>query len=154
MVCSKGDDKNCKRNKMSAGCKNRKSSPHYNEMALQENEISRRELVEVLAKPFIAKQIRWLRGAKTAKVLRIIMRLLCKKMRSAGGKLVGCFSRAVFLLVFGGLPINGAGNVRSCAGNRTHSAGLTRVYTKIEKSGPRVFVIQFVTFSKSRRVVL
>ena len=41
---------------------------------------------------------------------------------------------------------NCAGNVRSCAGNRTHSAGLTRVYTKIEKSGPRVFVIQFVTF--------
>jgi hypothetical protein len=31
-----------------------------------------------------------------------------------------------------------AGNPSSCAGNRTHSTGLTRVYIKIEKSRPRV----------------
>ena len=76
----------------------------------------------------IAKEIRCLRGAKTAKVLRqreIALQENEISRRKTGGVF---FSRAVFLLVFGGLPINGAGNVRSCAGNRTHSAGLTRVY--------------------------
>ena len=77
-------------------------------------------------------------NCKDSKVLRQ-REMALQEMRSAGGW--GCFSRAVFLLVFGGLPINGAGHPSSCAGNRTHSAGLTRVYTKIEKKWRQVHQI-------------
>ena len=59
---------------------------------------------------------------------------------------MGCFSRGVCKRLSEVNEFNGAGNVRSCAFKIAHSAGLTRVYTKIEKSGPRVFGIQFVTF--------
>ena len=41
LVYERGDDKNCKINEMAAGCKKAESSPHYNEIALPVNEISR-----------------------------------------------------------------------------------------------------------------
>ena len=54
----------------------------------------------------IAKEIRWPRIAKTAKFFAR-ERLLCRNGRASEG---GCFSRG-FSWPFGGLPINGAGNV-------------------------------------------